>query len=63
MPATPGTSTTVEIDPAIGLTTSDTLDPFFGLEAGRTYVAPVATTAGGEFTDTITIPENITNEE
>ena len=42
MPATPGTSTTVTVNPAIGLTKSDTKDPFFGLEAGRTYVAPVA---------------------
>ena len=41
MPATPGTSTTVTVDPAIGLTSSDTKDPFFGIEAGRTYVAPV----------------------
>ena len=51
MPATPGTSTTVTVDPAIGLTSSDTLDPFFGIEAGRTYVAP--TTFGGEATDTV----------
>ena len=42
MPATPGTSTTVTVDPAIGLVTSDTKDPFFGVEAGRTYVAPAA---------------------
>jgi len=40
MPATPGTSTTVTVDPAIGLTESDTKDPFVGLEAGRTYVPP-----------------------
>jgi hypothetical protein len=40
MPATPGTSTTVEISPAIGLASSDTIDPFFGIEAGRTYVPP-----------------------
>ena len=45
MPATPGTSTTVTVDPAIGLTKSDTKDPFFGIEAGRTYVAPVVTRA------------------
>ena len=51
MPATPGTSTTVTVDPAIGLTESDTKDPFFGLEAGRTYVAPTA--FGGEATDAI----------
>lgn len=51
MPATPGTSTTVTIDPAIGLVASDTKDPFFGLEAGRTYTAP--TVFGGEGTDVI----------
>ena len=51
MPATPGTSTTVTVDPAIGMTESDTKDPFFGLEAGRAYVAP--TTYGGEATDTV----------
>lgn len=46
MPATPGTSTTVTVDPAIGLTSSDTKDPQVGIEAGRTYVAsaPVAAT-------------------
>ena len=42
MPATPGTSTLVEVDPAIGLASSDTWDPEVGIEAGRTYVAPVA---------------------
>ena len=42
MPATPGTSTTVTVNPAIGLTKSDTKDPFFGLEAGRTFVASVS---------------------
>lgn len=52
MPATPGTSTTVTVDPAIGLTASDTKDPFFGIEAGRTYTAPTVTGAAG--TDTIT---------
>ena len=36
MPATPGTSTTVTVDPAIGLVSSDTLDPFAPVEAGRT---------------------------
>ena len=40
MPATPGTSTTVTVDPAIGLTKSDTKDPQVGIEAGRTYVPP-----------------------
>ena len=51
MPATPGTSTTVKIDPAIGLVSSDTKDPFVGIEAGRTYVAP--TTKGASGTDTL----------
>lgn len=41
MPATPGTSTAVTVDPAIGLTASVTWDPEVGIEAGRTYVAPV----------------------
>ena len=45
MPATPGTSTEVEIDPAIGLVSSDTWDPEVGIEAGRTYVAPVVKAA------------------
>ena len=40
MPATPGTSTEVTVDPAIGLVASDTWDPQVGIEAGRTYVAP-----------------------
>jgi hypothetical protein len=57
MPATPGTSTTVTVNPAIGLTKSDTKDPFFGLEAGRTYTASAGeggeTTFGGAGTDTI----------
>ena len=41
MPATPGTSTLVEVDPAIGLASSDTWDPEVGIEAGRTYVATI----------------------
>jgi hypothetical protein len=52
MPATPGTSTTVTVNPAIGLAKSDTKDPFFGLEAGRTFVATTVTGGGGS--DTIT---------
>ena len=40
MPATPGTSTDVTVDPAIGLTASVTWDPQVGIEAGRTYVPP-----------------------
>ena len=42
MPATPGTSTDVTIDPSIGFVASTTWDPFVGIEAGRTYVAPAA---------------------
>ena len=38
MPATPGTSTAVTVDPAIGLTESVTWDPEVGIEAGRTIV-------------------------
>ena len=45
MPATPGTSTLVEVDPAIGLASSDTWDPEVGIEAGRTYVAPIVKAA------------------
>jgi hypothetical protein len=48
MPATPGTSTTVTVNPAIGLTKSDTKDPFFGLEAGRTFVGSTVRGGGGE---------------
>ena len=44
MPATPGTSTTVTVDPAIGLTKSDTKDPRVGIETGRTYVPPTPPT-------------------
>ena len=44
MPATPGTSTTVTVDPAIGLVTSDTKDPQVGIEAGRTYAPPTPET-------------------
>ena len=55
MPATPGTSTLVEVDPAIGLASSDTWDPEVGIEAGRTIVEPTppATTKGSAGTDTI----------
>ncbi len=48
MPATPGTSTKVTVDPAIGLTASDTWDPQVGIEAGRTYVAPQVLQAATE---------------
>ena len=42
MPATPGTSAAKTLDPAIRLVSSTTWDPFVGIEAGRTYVAPEA---------------------
>ena len=45
MPATPGTSTDVTVDPAIGLTASVTWDPEVGIEAGRTIVEPDETKA------------------
>tara|TARA_B100000073_G_scaffold335598_1_gene329395 strand:+ start:26 stop:199 length:174 start_codon:yes stop_codon:yes gene_type:complete len=53
MPATPGTSAKVELDPAIRLVSSETWDPFVGVEAGRTVVQPSATTEGAMGTDTI----------
>lgn len=46
MPATPGTSVDVTVDPAVGLVTSVTWDPFVGIEAGRTYVAPTPPAEG-----------------
>ena len=55
MPATPATSTTETVDPAIGMVTSDTIDPFFGIEVGRTYLPPPVTTVGGEGTDEIKV--------
>ena len=53
MPATPGTSTLVEVDPAIGLASSDTWDPEVGIEAGRTITEAPVTTSGGGGTDTV----------
>jgi len=53
MPATPGTSTTKTINPAMGFVSSDTKDPFVGIEVGRTYVAPTPTTKGAQGTDKI----------
>ena len=55
MPATPGTSTKVVIDPAIGNASSETYDPFFPIEAGRTYDdgSTEETTKGASGTDTI----------
>jgi hypothetical protein len=55
MPATPGTSATKTITPAIGLVSSDTKDPFVGVEVGRTYVAPADTTRGAAGTDSIKV--------
>ena len=49
MPATPGTSTKVELDPAIRLVSSETYDPFVGIEAGRTY----STVTGGDGADSV----------
>ena len=54
MPATPGTSAAKNVDPAIGLVSSTTWDPFVGVEAGRTVTAATApTTKGGAGTDSI----------
>ncbi len=54
MPATPGTSTLVELDPAIRLVSSETYDPFVGIEAGRTYDdGEAATVSGGAGNDTV----------
>ena len=53
MPATPGTSTDVTIDPAIGFVASTTWDPFVGIEAGRTITEPAGTTSGGGGADTL----------
>ena len=55
MPATPGTSTTVTVNPAIGLTKSDTKDPFVGVEAGRTITEAPATQSGFAGEDTLSI--------
>ena len=40
MPATPGVSVDVELDPAIGLVASETWNPPVGIEAGRTIEEP-----------------------
>ena len=53
MPATPGTSTQVTVDPAIGFVASTTWDPFVGIEAGRTITEPTDTTSGGGGADTL----------
>ena len=53
MPATPGTSELVELDPAIRSVSSETYDPFVGVEAGRTLTLAPATQAGGASTDTL----------
>ena len=56
MPATPGTSAAKTVEPAIGLASSTTWDPFVGVEAGRsvtTASAPAETTRGGAGSDSI----------
>ena len=53
MPATPGTSAAVTIDPAIRLVSSTTWDPFVGIEAGRTITEPAGTVSGGGGSDTL----------
>ena len=53
MPATPGTSVLVELDPAIRLVSSETHDPFVGVEAGRTITEGTDTVSGGAGTDTL----------
>ena len=53
MPATPGTSAAVTIDPAIRLVSSTTWDPFVGIEAGRTLTEGTSTVSGGAGEDTL----------
>ena len=53
MPATPGTSVLVELDPAIRSVSSETHDPFVGVEAGRTITEATSTQSGGAGTDTV----------
>ena len=55
MPATPGTSTKVVLDPAIRLVSSETYDPFVGIEAGRTITEAPATQSGYAGEDTLSI--------
>ena len=52
MPATPGTSVLVELDPAIRSVSSETHDPFVGVEAGRTFSEAATTVSGGAADDT-----------
>ena len=40
MPATPGVSVDVLLDPAMGFVASETWNPPVGIEAGRTIVEP-----------------------
>ena len=54
MPATPGVTQDVTIDPAIGFVASTTWDPNVGIEAGRTYTTVTATSvAGASSADTL----------
>ena len=43
----------VELDPAIRSVSSETHDPFVGVEAGRTFSEAAATVSGGGGTDTL----------
>ena len=56
MPATPGVTQDVTIDPAMGFVASTTWDPNVGIEAGRTYTtATAASVKGASSTDTIVL--------
>ena len=67
MPETPGTSVLITIDPSIHTEKADrtvkqsdpvassTYDPFVGIEAGRTNVAPPQTTSGGGGNDSLSL--------
>ena len=43
----------VELDPAIRSVSSETHDPFVGVEAGRTFSESAVTVSGGGGTDTL----------
>ena len=50
MPATPGTSTQVTVNPGVGTAASVTYDPFVGIEVGRTLSNTAATNQMGTIT-------------
>ena len=52
MPATPGVTQDVTIDPAMGFVASTTWDPNVGIEAGRTYTTATSVT-GASSPDTL----------